>query len=139
MSDPLYAKDLLRLAALATGAGKLDPCDAEGLGHNPTCGDRIGVTLRLDAQARIAAMAHETNACVLAQASASILGGQLSGHDEESVRDLRARVVEMLQKGVIPPAPFEDYAALLGAGSFRNRHSCVLLPIEAVLNAFARR
>jgi hypothetical protein len=30
MSDPLYAKDLLRLAAAATGAGRLQTFDAEG-------------------------------------------------------------------------------------------------------------
>ena len=69
MSDPLYAKDLLRLAAMAHGAGKLAPFDAEGQAHNPTCGDRVGVTLRLDEAGRIAAIAHETHACVLAPVS----------------------------------------------------------------------
>jgi NifU-like protein involved in Fe-S cluster formation len=48
MSDPLYAKPLLRLAANAIGAGRLNPHDAEGHAHNPTCGDRVSVTLRFD-------------------------------------------------------------------------------------------
>jgi nitrogen fixation protein NifU and related proteins len=135
MSDPLYAKDLLRLAANAVGAGRLSPCDAEGLAYNPTCGDRISVTLRLDAEGRIAAMGHETSACVLAQASASILGAQLSGAGEAAVRNLREQVATMLRDGAIPPAPFADYAALTGAATYRSRHTCVLLPIDAVLNA----
>jgi NifU-like protein involved in Fe-S cluster formation len=138
MSDPLYAKDLLRLAANAVGAGRLAPCDAEGSAHNPTCGDRVSVTLRLDPNGRITDMAHDAKACVLAQASASILGAHLSGADEAAVRDLRAQVTAMLREGTMPDAPFADYSVLAGAATFRNRHSCVLLPIDAVLDAFAQ-
>jgi SUF system NifU family Fe-S assembly protein len=135
VSDPLYAKDLLRLAASAEGAGKLSPFDAEGHAHNPTCGDKIDVTLRLDDAGRITAMAHETKACVLSQASASILGAKLKGADAAAVRDLRAAIAAMLKDGASPPSAFGDYAALAGAATFRNRHTCVLLPIDAVLNA----
>ena len=135
MSDPLYAKPLLRLAANATGAGRLNPFDAEGHAHNPTCGDRVAVTLRLDERGRIAEMAHETQACVLTQASASILGANLAGADATSLETLRAQVASMLREGAPPPAPFADYATLTGAAVYRNRHTCVLLPIDAVLNA----
>jgi NifU-like protein involved in Fe-S cluster formation len=136
MSDPLYAKDLLRLAANAVGAGRLDPFDAEGVAHNPTCGDKVSVTLRLDEHGRVTGIAHETNACVLAQASSSILGAQLAGANRHAVQDLRAAVETMLHDGPTPPAPFADYAALTGAAIYRNRHTCVLLPIDAVLIAF---
>ena len=139
MSDPLYAKDLLRLAAAATGAGRLEAFDAEGTAYNPTCGDRIGVTLRLDDSRRIVEMAHETSACVLAQASASLLGANLEGANEDSVQKLRADVGAMLREGEAPAPPFSGYAALAGAASFRNRHTCVLLPIDAVLDALNKR
>ena len=137
MSDPLYARDLLRLAANAVGAGRLDPCDAEGHAHNPTCGDRVAVTLRLDSAGRISAIAHETQACVLAQASASILGSHLAGADAAAVQSLRGQVTAMLRSGKNPLAPFDDYSALTGAAQHRNRHSCVLLPIDAVLDALS--
>src|SRR5262245_43467628 len=135
MSDPLYAKDLLRLAAAATGAGRLQPFDAEGSAYNPTCGDRVAVTLRLDDSGRIVGMAHETAACVLAQASASLLGGNLEGANEETVRKLRDDVGAMLREGEAPAPPFSGYTALKGAASYRNRHTCELLPIDAVLDA----
>ena len=139
MSDPLYAKDLLRLAAAASGAGRLQPFDAEGSAHNPTCGDRVAVTLRLDDSGRIIEMAHETAACVLAQASASLLGENLEGANSETVRKLRADVGAMLREGEAPASPFSGYAALKGAASYRNRHTCVLLPIDAVLDALSAR
>lgn len=135
MSDPLYAKDLLRLAANAVGAGRLDPFDAEGHAHNPTCGDKVSVTLRLDGHDRVTGIAHETSACVLAQASSSILGAQLAGADFQKVQELRAAVETMLRDGPPPAPPFADYAALTGAALYRNRHACVLLPIDAVLRA----
>ena len=138
MSDPLYAKELLRLAAAATGAGRLKEFDTEGLAHNPTCGDRVSVTLKLDESGRILKLAHEEQACVLVQASAAILGAHLAGVDKTQVEKLRAEVAAMLREGEVPPPPFADYAALKGAAVYRNRHTCVLLPIDAVLNAMKR-
>jgi NifU-like protein involved in Fe-S cluster formation len=136
MSDPLYAKDLLRLAAAANGAGRLQAFDAAGSAYNPACGDRVAVTLRMDPDGRILEMAHETSACVLAQASASLLGAHLTGANENSVRRLREDVGAMLRDGrPVPAPPFAGYSALEGAAPYRNRHTCVLLPIDAVLNA----
>src|SRR5262245_11536020 len=139
MSDPLYAKDLLRLAAAATGAGRLQMFDAEGSAYNPTCGDRVAVTLRLDELGRIVEMAHETAACVLAQASASLLGENLEGANQDTVQKLRTDVGAMLREGEAPAPPFAGYTALKGAASYRNRHTCVLLPIDAVLDALSAR
>jgi nitrogen fixation NifU-like protein len=136
--DPLYAKDVLRWAAIAHGAGVLAPHDAAGSAHNPACGDRLSVTLTLDNDGRIAAMAHDTKACVLAQASASILGAHLKGADKTSVEELRTTVAAMLKGEAPPPSPFADYAALTGANPYRNRHACVLLPIDAVLDALKK-
>ena len=138
MSDPLYAKDLLRLAAASTGAGRLQTFNAEGSAHNPACGDRIAVTLRLDCDGRIIEIGHETAACVLAQASASLLGAHLEGSDETAVRRLRTEVASMLREGDLPAPPFSGYSALSGAAPYRNRHTCVLLPIDAVLDALGK-
>ena len=135
MDDPLYSKPLLRLAAIAAGAGRLEPCDASGSAHNPVCGDRIGVTLKIE-DGCVIRIAHETQACVLAQASASILGAHLVGNRGD-IEALHAQVTAMLKGGKIPPAPFSEFAARLGAASHRNRHKCVLLPLDAVLQALA--
>jgi NifU-like protein involved in Fe-S cluster formation len=137
MSDPLYKKELLRLAADAHGAGRLPDPDATGEAFNPTCGDKVVVDLKLE-DGRVSAFAHDTKACILAQASASILGQALKGAREEDVEDLANAVAGMLiAKSAPPPAPFEAYVAFEGATEHRNRHRCVLLPIEAVLAALS--
>jgi NifU-like protein involved in Fe-S cluster formation len=40
-----------------------------------------------------------------------------------------------LRDGLVPEPPFADYVILMGAASYRTRHACVLLPVDAVLDA----
>jgi NifU-like protein involved in Fe-S cluster formation len=137
MSDPLYRKEILRLAADAHGAGRLSGPHATATAYNPTCGDKVTVDLSVDADGHVTAMAHDTKACVLAQASASILGRSLAGASREQVEALANDIAAMLvTKSPPPAAPFAAYAAFDGAIDHRTRHRCVMLPVEAVLAAF---
>lgn len=136
MSDPLYRKEILRLAADAHGSGRLSGEHVTGHAHNPACGDRITVDLALD-RGRIEALGHEEKACVLTQASASILGHALKNVSRADVERLRDAVARMLENTAPPPqAPFDAYAAFAAAAAYPGRHRCVLLPFQAVLAAF---
>ena len=104
MSDPLYRKELLRLAADAHGAGRLKEPDVTGHAHNPACGDKVTVDLDL-ADGRIVQIAHNTKACVLAQASASILGRALRNKNRSDVEQLREAIVAMLAAHGPAPSP----------------------------------
>lgn len=136
MSDPLYKKELLRLAADAHGAGRLADANATGYAHNPVCGDKVVVDLVLDGGC-VAKIGLEVKACVLTQASASILGKSLNDATRSDVEALQGAVRAMLEAhGPVPGTPFEDYAAFDAALAYPSRFTCVLLPIEAALAAF---
>jgi NifU-like protein involved in Fe-S cluster formation len=136
MSDPLYKKALLRLAADAAGAGRLPEPHGTGTAHNPTCGDRVTVDIAIE-NGRIIGIAHNAKACVLTQASASILGGDAIGLSRDEIAALREAVRTMLADGgAPPPAPFDVYHHFDGVADHKSRHRCVLLPLEAVLAAF---
>jgi nitrogen fixation protein NifU and related proteins len=135
MSDLPYSTEVLRLAAEACGAGRLPPPSASHTEHNPACGDRSTVDLRIE-EGRITAIAHDTKACVLTQASASILGAALSGHDRGELARLREDVSAMLNGGSPPAEPFARFAHLADVAKHPGRHKCVLLPIDAALKAF---
>jgi NifU-like protein involved in Fe-S cluster formation len=136
MSDPLYKKELLRLAADAHGAGRLAHATATGHAHNPVCGDKVVVDLVLE-RGRVVEIGQETKACVLTQASASILGNSLKGATRGEVEALQRTVKAMLEsQGHVPEAPFQDYSAFDAALAYPARHTCVLLPIQAALAAF---
>ncbi|HEX4861369.1 MAG TPA: iron-sulfur cluster assembly scaffold protein [Rhizomicrobium sp.] len=136
MNDPLYKKSLLRLAADAAGAGRLEEPHATGTVRNPACGDCVTVDLALEDE-RITGIAFETKACVLVQASASILGADAMGLNRGEIESLRGAVVKMLTcDGDPPPAPFNTYHHFDGVCGHKSRHQCVLLPLDAVLAAF---
>ena len=130
MDDPLYRRALLRLAADAAGAGTLPRPDAVGTAHNPACGDRVTVELALE-DGRITALAHQTQACVLAQASAALLAAQAPGQDAASLAALQESLRAMLAGG----KPVPGYAVFDGVASHAGRHVCVLLPVQAALQA----
>jgi len=134
MSDPLYRKELLRLAADATGAGRLAHPHGSATAHNPACGDRVTVDVAL-ADGHITALAHQSQACVLAQASAAILGAQAQGLDRAGLLALSEQVAAMLRGGPVPAPPFQAYAAFDGVAGHKGRHTCVLLPFRAALDA----
>ncbi len=138
MSDPLYKRSLLRLAADAHGAGRLAEADHHGEAHNPACGDRVLMDVML-AEGRILDLAHQTRACVLAQASAAVLGRDAIGASEADLIALRTRLLSMLANNAPPPdRPFAAYAEFAGAADIPGRHRCVLLPLDALINALSR-
>ncbi len=133
MDDPLYRRELLRLAADARGAGRLVQPAVVGTAHNPACGDRVTVELALEA-GRITALAHQTQACVLTQASAALLGDAAAGQDAAGIARLAEGLKAMLAGG---PPPDLAYAVFDGVAGHAGRHVCVLLPVEAALKALA--
>jgi NifU-like protein involved in Fe-S cluster formation len=136
MSDPLYRKEILRLAADAAGAGRLAHASGSATMHNPACGDRVTVDVQVS-KGRITALAHHTNACILTQASAAILGADAVGLNRDEMASLAEAVRKALLGGTVPAAPFNTYAAFDGLIQHRARHKCVMLPLEAALEAMA--
>lgn len=134
MSDPIYRRELLRLAADAEGAGRLEAPHGSATLHNPACGDRVTVDVTLE-NGRITALRHTAQACVLTQASAAILGAEAVGLDQAGLRTLRDSVAAMLEGGQVPSPPFAAYGAFEGVAEHKGRHVCVLLPLQAALEA----
>jgi NifU-like protein involved in Fe-S cluster formation len=134
MSDPLYRKELLRLAADAAGAGHLAHADGTATAHNPACGDRVTMEVQVE-RGRITDLAHQTEACVLTQASAAILGAHAGGLNSAELKALADHVAAMLNGGDTPPVPYSDYGVFDGVAGHKGRHVCVLLPLKAALEA----
>jgi NifU-like protein involved in Fe-S cluster formation len=133
----IYNARMLRLAAEAAGAGRLSEADGSAEIVNPVCGDRIRVDVRT-AGRRIAAIGHEVHACVLTQASASLLGRHAAGRTAAEIRAVAAQVEAMLRSEAEPPGgDWSDYGALEPVRAHSSRHQCVMLPLRALLAALA--
>jgi NifU-like protein involved in Fe-S cluster formation len=86
MSDDLYAKELLRWAADASRAGHLPEPKRAATVNNAMCGDKVTMEFAVDPTHEIYDCRHETKACVLTQASASILAAHASGESADTPR-----------------------------------------------------
>jgi nitrogen fixation NifU-like protein len=133
----IYNAAMLRLAAEAAGAGRLPAPDGSAEVINPVCGDRITVDVALEG-GRIVGLGYAVHACVLMQASASLLGRHAPGRTAAEIAAVAAEVEAMLENaGAAPGGVFAGYAALAPVCAHRSRHSCVMLPLRALRAALA--
>jgi nitrogen fixation NifU-like protein len=111
--DNLYRDFILEHYRQPHNRGVLEPHDLGFADSNPTCGDELRMTLRLDgARTAIADVAFDGRGCAISQASASILTDDLRGMTLDQVRALDPRsVVEALG---VPSGPARLKCALLG-------------------------
>ena len=66
---------------------RLEIADHEAKGHNPLCGDRVTVYLKLDGD-RVSNIAFEGNGCAISTASASLMTEALKGKTITQAREL---------------------------------------------------
>ena len=139
MIDQLYQKAILKEAAAATGSGALSSPDLRLTVHNLLCGDRITVYLKLE-ENKVSAFSHETKACVLCQASASILAECSIGETEQNIQ----AIYDSLKQGlsdkdlndkIWPEDKWQALNIFQPVSDHKNRFTCVTLPFESILKA----
>jgi nitrogen fixation NifU-like protein len=90
----------------------LDPHDLHFADSNPTCGDEMSMTLRLDdPRQHIADVAFDGRGCAISQASASILTDELRGKSLDEIRSMDPQKV--LDDLGVPIGPARLKCALL--------------------------
>jgi nitrogen fixation protein NifU and related proteins len=130
--DDLYHQALVRLAREANGAGRLEPPARTATLDNPLCGDRASVEVRLSGET-VEALAHHVRGCVLLEASASLLGRAAVGRTAPEIRAARDALLALLRDGrPAPEGPFAGLSAFAPVRLVPSRHSCVLLPFDAL-------
>ncbi len=135
MTETLYSRDILRLAAMLVSGERLETPDATAEMRSPVCGSRIEVDICCDEGDAISAIAFRANACALGQASAAILRRNATGHDRQSLEQVRVGLADCLKGEVDAPAIWSDLATLEVARDYPARHAAILLPYDAVLAA----
>jgi len=130
----LYRQQVLEHGRQPRQAGRLDGPARRAQASNTLCGDRVAVSLRLDDRGRIHELRHESQACLLCLASASLMAQHVAGLDLAGVVHRRDALGASLrdENGAAIEGKF---AALAGVAPYPSRPRCVLLPWEALLDA----
>ena len=138
MSDQIYQTDLLRLAGAAHDHGRLPQPGGSATLDNPMCGDRVTFDVTLDADGRVQEIAQTTRACVLCQASSSIIATRAPGHTAAELAAVDAAVGAMLKRGsAAPDGTWQALAVFAPVQDPRSRRSGVRVPVGAVSAAVA--
>ena len=99
----------------------LHPNDLDHEESNPLCGDRLRLTLRVDADNVIAEVGWDGEGCAISLASASMFGAEILGMRLEEARDINKQ--HLLDN--------------IGLPLSINRVKCALLPLKVlVVGAF---
>jgi len=107
--------------------GRIEASDSHAEGHNPLCGDRLTVWVRLKDD-RIEDIRFEGKGCAISTASASLMTEAVKGKDKATVQSLYARIHSLLtQQDAVPDASLGKLAALSGVREFPARVKCASL------------
>ncbi|EJF87279.1 iron-sulfur cluster assembly scaffold protein [Bartonella rattimassiliensis] len=138
MIDNIYNDKILEYAAHISKIGRLNNPDARSSKHSHLCGSTITVDLKVKNNI-ITDFAHEIYACVLGQASASLLASHIIGQTTQDFKMLRDVIYQMLtQDGPSPQAPFEDFSCLQPIKDYKVRHAATLLPFDATIDCIQK-
>lgn len=130
----LYQAAILEQSRSTRHRGVLDPADADQEGINPSCGDELRLTLRVDA-GRIVVARFDGQGCAISQASAALMAKAIEGRTFDEASALVGHVKAMVHgEGV--HADLGELAILEGVRRLPARVKCAALPwttLEAAL------
>lgn len=137
--DEIYNARILELSANIPGAERLETPDATATAHSKLCGSTVTVELKLDDDDRVTAFGQTVKACLLGQASASVMGRNIVGTSAKELREIGGIMRRMLKEGGEPPAGrWADLAVLQPVKDYKARHASTLLVFDAVENALSQ-
>ncbi len=109
--DPLYQEFIFDLYRHPHNTGELTDADAVAVDFNPSCGDRIKLTLKFDGET-LADVKHLTQGCAISQASVSLLTDFIKGKTKSDLKNLS--VAEAIALLGIPISHTRQKCASLG-------------------------
>jgi nitrogen fixation NifU-like protein len=131
MSDlsELYQEVILDHNRRPRNFGTMDGATQSANGHNPLCGDKLKVYLKVDAD-RIEDVKFEGSGCAISKASASLMTDAIKGHTVAEVDALFDRVHRMLTTPTDQDVDISEVgklAVLSGVREFPVRVKCASL------------
>ena len=137
----LYQEIILEHGKNPRNLGKFENFNKDAKGHNPLCGDQVHLFLKLDENKKIKDISFEGEGCAISMASASIMTDLMKGKNEEEVKEIIYKFLEMIkEKDVIDTSLLDEdeKLKLMSLGGVKNypmRVKCATLSWHALLSA----
>ena len=131
--EPLYTRDILRLAASIPGQKSFAEMGDAAVLRSATCGSRVAMRVTLDEAGRVECIEQAVEACAFGQAAAALVGAGAIGMTGAEAAAALAGVERWLTEDVAEPWPGVN--VLDPARARRGRHGAILLPFRALVGA----
>ena len=94
----LYKEIILDHGKNPRNLRKTDNFNKDAKGHNPLCGDKVHVYLKLDESKKVEDISFEGQGCAISMASASIMTSMVKGKEEHEVKEIVNDFLEMIKE-----------------------------------------
>ena len=94
----LYQEIILDHGKNPRNLGKTENFNKDAKGHNPLCGDKVHVYLKLDENKKVEEISFEGQGCAISMASASIMTDLIKGKEENEVKEIINDCLEMIKE-----------------------------------------
>lgn len=133
--DEIYNTRILELAGAISRTERLDHPDARATAHSKLCGSTVTVDLTVR-DGRVSDYGQSVKACLLGQASASVMAREIIGSTPEELHAVGREMRAMLKEDGPPPTGrWADLGALEPVRNYKARHASTLLVFDAVESA----
>ena len=137
----LYQEIILDHAKNPRNKGKCNGYNHDAKAHNPLCGDKVHIFLKLDNEKNIVDLSFEGEGCAISLASASILTDTLQGKDISFTKKITTDFLNMLKNKtkITLNSLTEDQTttitSLSGVQQFPMRIKCATMAWHTLLSA----
>ena len=94
----LYQEIILEHGKNPRNLRKTENFNKDAKGHNPLCGDKVHVYLKLDEKKKIEDISFEGEGCAISMASASIMTDLVKGKEESHVKEIIGDFLSMIKE-----------------------------------------
>jgi nitrogen fixation NifU-like protein len=134
----LYQEVILDHSRHPRHFGTLEDATHKAEGYNPLCGDRVTVTLKLDADGRVADIKFAGKGCAISQASASLMTDLLAGKTQDQAERVMQGFLHLVKgepANDLPEDAREHLDVMGGLSEFPMRVKCATLAWHTYKNA----
>ena len=120
---------------------KTDNFNKDAKGHNPLCGDKVHVYLKLNENKKVEDISFEGEGCAISMASASIMTDLIKGKKENEVKEIVSDFLKMIkEKDEIKTNLLNDdektkLMCLSGVKQYPMRVKCATLSWHTLISA----
>ena len=137
----LYQQLILDHGKNPRNLGKFENFNKDAKGHNPLCGDKVHVYLKLDENKKISDIKFEGEGCAISMASASIMTELMKNKEEPEVKELIDDFLKMIKDSpelnskIISEDEKTKLMSLSGVKKYPMRVKCATLSWHTLTSA----